>query len=293
MPWESDAPRRAGVSSFGVGGTNVHVVVEEAPQTSVRRRAAPSGPQVLLLSARTAESLQDAKAALAAELSARRAACRCRTWRSPSPAGGPHDVRMAAVVADRADACAVLTAAEHENVSVGQCPPGSTPGAQRVAFLFPGQGAQHVGMARGLYDTEPVFRENFDRCAAGFGDETGHRPEGRGVRRGPGLEPTDLAQPALFAVEYALAQLVMSYGVSPDGAGRPQHRRTRGRHRGRGFRPGDGDQGRLDAGTSDARRAGGCHGRRGVEPRRHRRAHDRRRRPRRGQRIRQLRGGRP
>ena len=68
--WESDAPRRAGVSSFGVGGTNVHVVLEEAPRTSPG--TAPSGPQVLLLSARTAESLQDARTALAAGLIARR-----------------------------------------------------------------------------------------------------------------------------------------------------------------------------------------------------------------------------
>ena len=121
---------------------------------------------------------------------------------------------MAAVVADRADAAAVLTAAEHDNVSVGPCPQGISPGANRVAFLFPGQGAQHVGMARGLYDTEPVFRENFDRCAAGFAEELGIDLKAE-VFDGTGLEPTDLAQPALFAVEYALAQLVMSFCVTP------------------------------------------------------------------------------
>jgi phthiocerol/phenolphthiocerol synthesis type-I polyketide synthase E len=121
---------------------------------------------------------------------------------------------MAAVVADRADAAAVLTAAEHDNVSVGRARQGISPGANRVAFLFPGQGAQHVGMARGLYDTEPVFRENFDRCAAGFAEELGIDLKAE-VFDGTGLEPTDLAQPALFAVEYALAQLVMSYGVTP------------------------------------------------------------------------------
>ena len=212
-PWESDAPRRAGVSSFGVGGTNVHVIVEEAPQTSSAVAEAPSGPQVLLLSARTAESLQDARAALATELS------RDEHLLLPDVAftlagRRAYEVRMAAVVADRADAAAVLTAAEHDNVSVGPCPKGISPSANRVAFLFPGQGAQHVGMARGLYDTEPVFRENFDRCAAGFAEELGIDLKAE-VFDGTGLEPTDLAQPALFAVEYALAQLVMSYGVTP------------------------------------------------------------------------------
>ncbi|BBY95272.1 phthiocerol synthesis polyketide synthase type I PpsE [Mycobacterium gallinarum] len=214
-PWESDVPRRAGVSSFGVGGTNVHVVLEEAPETSAV--AATSGPQVLLLSARTAESLQDARAALAAELS------RDEQLSLPDVAftlagRRAYEVRMAAVVADRADAAAVLTALpdnpEHENVSVGQCPPGASPGAKRAAFLFPGQGAQHVGMARGLYDTEPVFRETFDRCAAVFGLELGFDLVAE-VFDGASLEPTDLAQPALFAVEYALAQLITSYGVTP------------------------------------------------------------------------------
>ncbi len=210
-PWESDAPRRAGVSSFGVGGTNVHVVLEEAPRTSAVK--APNGPQVLLLSARTAESLQDARAALAAEFS------RDEHLLLPDVAftlagRRAYEVRMAAVVADCADASAVLTAAEHDNVSVGPCPQGISPGANRVAFLFPGQGAQHVGMARGLYDTEPLFRENFDRCAAGFAQELRIDLKAE-VFDGTGLEPTDLAQPALFAVEYALAQLVMSYGVTP------------------------------------------------------------------------------
>ncbi|WP_026255800.1 type I polyketide synthase [Mycobacterium sp. 155] len=211
--WESDAPRRAGVSSFGVGGTNVHVVLEEAPQNSSDGAQAPSGPQVLLLSARTTESLQDARAALAAELA------RDEQLSLPDVAftlagRRAYEVRMAAVVTDRADAVAVLTAAEHDKVSVGQFPQGISPAAERVAFLFPGQGAQHVGMARDLYDTEPVFKENFDRCAAGFAEELGIELSAE-VFEGADLEPTDLAQPALFTVEYALAQLIMSYGVTP------------------------------------------------------------------------------
>lgn len=211
--WESDTPRRAGVSSFGVGGTNVHLVLEEAPRTSAV--TAPSGPQVLLLSARTAESVTDARTALAGELS------RDEHLSLPDVAftlagRRPYEVRMAAVVADRADAAAVLTAVDHERVSVGQCPSGSSSATERVAFLFPGQGAQHVGMARGLYDTEPVFRETFDRCAAGFGAELGIDLAAEVFGSGAtSLEPTDLAQPALFTVEYALAQLILSFGVTP------------------------------------------------------------------------------
>lgn len=216
-PWESDGPRRAGVSSFGVGGTNAHVVVEEAPEPA--RGATPGGPQVLLLSARTAETLGDARAALAAELA------RDEHLALPDVAftlagRREHEVRMAAVVADRADACAVLTAAESDKVSIGQFPTGATPDAAQVAFLFPGQGAQHVGMARGLYETESVFRDTFDRCAEGFATELGIDLKaevlGTAEQEPTGLEPTNLAQPALFAVEYALAQLIMSFGVAPN-----------------------------------------------------------------------------
>ena len=216
-PWESDGPRRAGVSSFGVGGTNAHVVLEEAPEPATVA-AGPDGPQVLLLSARTPGTLDDARSALAAEL-ARDENLSLSDVAFTLASRRQHEVGMAAVVADRADACVVLAAAEHENVSIGHCPAGATRGAAQVAFLFPGQGAQHVGMARGLYDTEAVFRENFDRCVAGFDAELGIDLKaevlGTGEQQPNGLEPTNLAQPALFAVEYALAQLVMSFGVAP------------------------------------------------------------------------------
>ena len=217
-PWESDTPRRAGVSSFGVGGTNAHVVVEEAPATRHAAAAAtsPAGPQVLLISARTRESVHDAKAALAAELA------RDEKLSLPDVAftlahRRTHEVRMAAVVADRADAVAVLSAGEHDDIWVGEAPAGVTPGDAHTAFVFPGQGSQHVGMARGLYDTEPEFRHVFDRCAAGFDAELGIDLKAQvfGAGSGTSLESTDLAQPALFAVEYSLARLVMSYGAEP------------------------------------------------------------------------------
>jgi phthiocerol/phenolphthiocerol synthesis type-I polyketide synthase E len=213
--WDSDGPRRAGVSSFGVGGTNVHIVLEEAPQAvlDLERTPGPTGPQVLLLSARTAESLQDARSALAAELTRDEhlsLADVAFTLASRRADG----VRLAAVVADRADAVAVLTATEHDNLSIGDCPQGNAADTDRVAFLFPGQGAQHIGMARDLYDTEALFRETFDRCAAGFAEELGIDLKAE-VFDGTDLEPFTVAHPALFTVEYALAQLIMSYGVVP------------------------------------------------------------------------------
>ena len=122
---------------------------------------------------------------------------------------------MAAVVKDQQDAVTVLEAAENDNVFIGEFAE-SKDNSDRVVFLFPGQGAQHIGMARGLYDSEPVFAEHFDQCAAGFGDELGVDLRAEifeGTARN--LERTDRTQPALFTVEYALAKLIESYGVRP------------------------------------------------------------------------------
>jgi phthiocerol/phenolphthiocerol synthesis type-I polyketide synthase E len=211
-PWEWDGVLRAGVSSFGVGGTNAHVVLEEAPAVAAATPA--SGPQVLLMSARSPEALQQSRSALAAEISGE---------------DGPNlpdvaytlerrrreKIRMAAVVRDAHDAKTVLETAESESVFVGEFTDNKD-NSDQVIFLFPGQGAQHVGMARGLYDAEPVFAEHFDQCAAGFGDELGVDLRAEifeGTARN--LERTDRTQPALFTVEYALAKLIESHGVVP------------------------------------------------------------------------------
>src|SRR6516165_8627151 len=116
-PWESDGVRRAGVSSFGVGGTNAHVVLEEAPE--VPAHTEPSGPQVLLLSAQTAAALGQARTALANALASPDAPDLSDV--AFTLAGRrKHNIAMAAVVHDREQAVTVLRAAEHDNVFVGE-----------------------------------------------------------------------------------------------------------------------------------------------------------------------------
>ncbi|CAJ1498956.1 beta-ketoacyl synthase N-terminal-like domain-containing protein [[Mycobacterium] kokjensenii] len=221
-PWESDGIRRAGVSSFGVGGTNAHVIVEEWPEeAAVGAGVAPKpGPEVLLLSARTAEALAQGRAELAEVLAGgdEPGAPALPDVAYSLARRHPESLRLAAVVSDRADAVTVLGAEESDNVFIGEEVAGldAAADADRVVFLFPGQGAQHIGMARGLYDTEPVFAEYFDRCVAGFDAELGFDLRAMifdGTSRD--LERTDRTQPALFTVEYALAKLVESYGVRP------------------------------------------------------------------------------
>jgi phthiocerol/phenolphthiocerol synthesis type-I polyketide synthase E len=163
-----------------VGGTNAHVVLEEAPVVATADIQA--GPQVLLLSARTAESLEESRSALAAAFSGQ------DELRLPDVAytlarRRKENIRMAAVVNDQQHAAAVLGAAEDDNVYVGESVHTDESSSQRIVFLFPGQGAQHVGMARGLYESEPVFAEHFDQCAAGFGEELGIDLARGGIRR--------------------------------------------------------------------------------------------------------------
>ena len=211
-PWEWDGIRRAGVSSFGVGGTNAHVVIEEAP--AVAARAGQSGPQVLLLSAKTTAALAEARNSLASALSGDDDLDLADV--AATLAGRrKYNVRMAAVVHDRGHAATVLRAAEHDNVFVSESAdsPEKADGPDRVVFLFPGQGAQHAGMARGLYDSEPVFAEHFDACASGFREQMDIDLHAEVFGEDSNLERTDRTQPALFAVEYALGKLVESYGV--------------------------------------------------------------------------------
>jgi len=213
--WEWDGVRRAGVSAFGVGGTNAHVVLEEAP--AVVPTVDVPGPQVLLLSARTPEALTEARAELAAELGRPEAPALADVAYTLEHRRAD-TIRMAAVVGDRENAAKVLTAEEHDNVFVGETVDGASAqtSTDRVVFLFPGQGAQHIGMARDLYDSEPEFARHFDECVAGFDAELGTDLKAAifdGSARD--LERTDRTQPALFTVQYALAKLLESYGIRP------------------------------------------------------------------------------
>jgi acyl transferase domain-containing protein len=216
--WESaGAPRRAGVSSFGMGGTNVHVVLEEA--------AAPAdlpvapGPHVFLLSARTESALVRMQQRLADDLARhpeRDAADVAYTLRVGRRAFAH---RCALVGQDLSDATRQLAQAH---------PPGmvrdvAEERAGGVAFLFPGQGAQRVGMARDLYGWSSVFRSELDDCCRVLEPRLGldlrHLlfPAGADAEdAGERLAETRIAQPALFVVEYALARLWQFWGVEPE-----------------------------------------------------------------------------
>ena len=183
-PWEWDGVRRAGVSSFGVGGTNVHVVLEEAP--AIAAPPVRPGPQVLLLSAGTAEALEESRSALAVELSAPDE-LNMSDVAFTLAGRRKADLRMAAVVNDQQHAAEVLRASEHDNLFVGEAVRDGESDAQsncdRVVFMFPGQGAQHVGMARGLYDVRAGFRPVLRRERGRIRRGVGYRPVRGDIRR--------------------------------------------------------------------------------------------------------------
>lgn len=216
--WESSQgrPRRAGVSSFGLGGTNAHAVLEEAPEIE------PSGPsrewKLLCLAAKTASAMQQATANLARFLEQHPdtnladAAYTLQIGRREFP----H--RRFVICREVADAVTSLQTLPLERAASAVLKAGD----QEVVFMFSGQGAQYPDMARGLYRTEQAFREVIDACCAKLEPNLGLDlrsvlyPEAGAVEKAAAqLRRTELTQPALFVIEYALAQLWMSFGIKP------------------------------------------------------------------------------
>ena len=211
-------PRRAGVSSFGMGGTNAHVIVEEAPQTRCDR--SPARPwQLLQVSARSRAALETATDQLASWLAEEHegtladAAYTLRVGRRAFP------FRRALVCRDKQDAIASLASRASGRVFTGRCE-GPRPA---IAFLFPGQGTQYAGVARGIYEAEPLFRDQVDYCAKILRSYLGNdlrdllfpAEEAREIAEQK-LSQTLFTQPALFVIEYALAQWMMiEWGIKP------------------------------------------------------------------------------
>ncbi|GAB3384694.1 amino acid adenylation domain-containing protein [Lysobacter fragariae] len=206
----TDLPRRAGVSSFGVGGTNAHVVLEEAPELPASEPA--HGPQLLVVSARTPTALSRAAAQLAEHLDAYPEANLADVAWTLAAGRKAFAHRIALVADDVAGAAAQLRSPEIAAAAARGKP--ARPGD--VVFLFPGQGATYPGMGRGLYDTEAAFHVAFDECADALRDELDFDLRERVFSDDPeALLPTAIMQPATFAIEYSLAQLWISQGIVP------------------------------------------------------------------------------
>jgi amino acid adenylation domain-containing protein len=247
-PWPGNgAPRRAGVSAFGFGGTNAHVVVEEAPAPAPAARSARPC-QLLLLSAKSPAALAAATENLAAHLRAHPELDLADVAYTLQRGRKSFAHRRALVCRDRDEAIGRLAEPSSEGVFTG-CKEHGDSLRQGVAFLFPGLGDQHLHMAAGLYAAEPAFRAEVDRSceqlarflgvnlrevlypserqpAAGSASPEDTAP-GLDLRRllGRGQEASDessrrldrtlFAHPATFAVEHALARLWMDWGVKP------------------------------------------------------------------------------
>jgi acyl transferase domain-containing protein/acyl carrier protein len=222
QPWKRQAdgaPRRAAVNSFGFGGTNAHAILEEAAETPVAAALATSERplHMLTLSADGPEALR--------ELSRRYAA-----WLDAHPHASVPDLcfttatrrarmrdRLALVASDSWAFASALRAFSAERPVSGTAFNRGNVQKPRVVFLFSGQGAQSLGMGQQLYETDRGFRADLDSCAALLEGEL--NPKLLSVIFGDDsalLAQTVYTQPALFAIEYALARLLQRWGVQPD-----------------------------------------------------------------------------
>ncbi|MGW5379180.1 type I polyketide synthase [Nocardia sp. NPDC003999] len=220
QPWTGDARRRAGVSSFGMGGTNAHVILEEAPATAAVEVTGETRPAVWLLSARNREALREQ-------------AVRLREWLAEHPRAGSAEVayslahtrtpmewraavvgsgadRMRAGLAALADPAPDLVAADPTVVS-------GRAAARRVVFVFPGQGSQWVGMGAGLLASDEVFAASIAECEAALAPfvDWSLTDVLRGTPGAASLDRVDVVQPVLFAMLVSLARRWQAAGVRP------------------------------------------------------------------------------
>jgi acyl transferase domain-containing protein len=216
-PWPADAsPRRAAVSSFGLGGTNAHIVLEEAPV------AGPSAPsrthQLLLLSARSDAALARATKNLTEHLKRHPDVCLADVAYTLQTGRRAFERRSMLVCQDVEDALSALDPPDPRRLIKST----KGPLERDVVFMFSGQGAQYVNMGLGLYENEPVFRQEIDRCSGILRPLLGRDlrailyPEQANLEDATHvLQQTAFTQPALFVIEYALTKLWLSWGVQP------------------------------------------------------------------------------
>ncbi len=219
-PWPiGETPRLAGISSFGLSGINAHVILEEAPPPRDGETQATRPCHLLTLSTKSEPALQAQAAQFAQYLADHAHVPMADVCYTAHQARAHFNHRLSLAAGTPAEAAAKLQEACQgkigEGVSWGQID--EERGA--VAFLFPGQGGQYVGMGRELYETHTGFRQTIDECAELVRPYLA-RPLLSVIYPQPGapspLDEMVYAQPAMFTIEYALAKLWQSWGVQPD-----------------------------------------------------------------------------
>jgi acyl transferase domain-containing protein/thioesterase domain-containing protein/NAD(P)-dependent dehydrogenase (short-subunit alcohol dehydrogenase family) len=216
--WNSDpaAPRRAGVTSLGIGGTNAHVVLEEAPE--VKPSTSGSDYQLVVLSAKTEAALEQATSNLASHLQTNPDLNLAEVAFTTQIGRSAFAHRRVLVARSVGDACQALAARSPQVVFSGRV----ASAHPSVVFMFSGQGSQYVNMGSEMYLSEPAFRGAFDTCAEALEPILGldlrdmvFARSGDGAACSEQLSQTRYTQPALFSLEYALAQWWMKLGIQP------------------------------------------------------------------------------
>ena len=247
QPWPSESCRTAGISAFGFGGTNCHLIVEEAhPDFNVRSEAiapeqldsAPTSPTrdgVLTLSAKSEQALVDLAKSYRARLASLSDSALLDVCYTASIGRSHFDRRLAIPANSMSQLQGRLSSfiAGEPNGWIAQTLLNRR--RSKVAFLFTGQGSQYVQMGRDLYETQPVFKAAIDEChqilepylertllsvlypirTARSIEEFSGKAESRSIEETSCIDTTAYTQPALFALEYALAKLWQSWGVEP------------------------------------------------------------------------------
>jgi acyl transferase domain-containing protein/short-subunit dehydrogenase len=219
-PWPRGLePRLAGVSSFGMGGTNAHVILEEAPASAPAVQTIARPMHLLTLSAKSEKALGDSARQHAAHLSRYPDLALADVCFTANTGRAHFAHRLAARATTVSELKRLL-----EGVAAGEMPPSVVCGRitahqiPRVAFFFTGQGSQYAGMGRELYETQPTFRQSLDRCAELLASHMDQPLLEVIFPRDPAdsrLQQTCYTQPALFSLEYSLSQLWKAWGVEP------------------------------------------------------------------------------
>ncbi|MEO0966942.1 MAG: type I polyketide synthase [Cyanobacteria bacterium J06639_18] len=216
--WKSNGtPLRAGVSSFGIGGTNAHIILEEAPVLTASKNS--RSKHLLLISAKTSSALETATTNLGNHLKEHPDINLPDVAYTLALGRRAFNHRRMVVIEDLQDTVKVLESRDPQQIITQSIEVDNPP----IVFMFTGQGAQYPNMTRELYESEPVFRQECDRCCEilkphlGIDLHSYFYPNQEELPKATQqLRQTAITQPALFVIEYALAKLWMSWGVYPE-----------------------------------------------------------------------------